>query len=129
MLFDDDVEMVIMRSGEGDLAFMAGHIPLTTTLGYGIMRIFNGDVTKEASVFGGFVEANGKSVTVLSDMLEWPDEIDVKRAERAREKAERAMQEAKDQVEFRRAELAFRRATVRIEVSTYPIIKGRRTDV
>ncbi|MDR1532514.1 MAG: ATP synthase F1 subunit epsilon [Clostridiales bacterium] len=128
LMYDGDVDMVIMRAKEGDIAFMSGHIPLTTALGYGIMKIIKGEETREASVFGGFVEANGKSVTVLSDMLEWPDEIDIKRAERARERAERAMQEAKDQVEYRRAELAFRRATVRIEVSTYPIIKGRLTE-
>lgn len=126
-MFEGDVDMVIARSHEGEIAFMAGHIPLTTTLDYGIMKIITGDEVKEASVLGGFVEMADDRVTVLSDIAEWPEEIDEARAKEAKERAERRLKHSTEHVDLRRAELAFRRATVRLEVSSYTIIKGRVT--
>ncbi len=128
-MFEDDVEMVIMRAVDGEIGFMAGHVPLTTVLDYGVMKITtDGSETKEAVVLGGFVEISDNTITVLSDVAEWPDEIDIKRAEEAKQRAERRLNEKASEVDTRRAELALRRATVRLDVSSYTIIQGRVTN-
>ncbi len=128
-LFDKEVDMIIMRASEGDLGVMAGHIPLTTTLSMGALRIFDESAEENAkermmAVLGGFAEIRPDCVTILSDSAEWPDEIDIKRAEAAKERAERRMNENSGELDVQRASLALRRALVRIEVSSYPLIKS-----
>ena len=122
MLYEDDVDMVIMRTATGDLGALYGHEALTTALGYGIMRVMKDGVEYPFSVLGGFVEVNPHSITILSDAAEDPREIDKDRAVAAKERAERLLRDKMEGVDERRASLALRRALVRIEASTYPLI-------
>lgn len=116
-LYDKEVDMVIIRGSEGDLGIMSGHQAITTALGYGIMKIKNDGEEIIAIVFGGFAEINPNQITILSDAAEWPDEIDVKRAEDAKERAEKRLKS--EDIDVYRAELSLRRALVRIEGSNY----------
>jgi len=76
-------------------------------------------------VLGGFAEVGGNDLTVLTDAAERPDEIDLARAEAAKDKALRTIQESGDKLDVRRAEHSLRRAYVRLDVSTYPIVRDR----
>ena len=114
-LYDEDAEMVIMRSSVGDIGILHGHQPLTTTLDYGILRIINGDEEVRATVFGGFAGVDERGLTVLSDAAEWPHEIDMDRAVAAKERAQSRIQSGDDSIDIVRAELALRRALIRIE--------------
>ncbi|MBR1738095.1 MAG: ATP synthase F1 subunit epsilon [Firmicutes bacterium] len=115
-LYNDEADMVIMRSTSGDIGIMHGHQPLTTTLDYGVLRIMkdNEDDVK-AVVFGGYVDVQPKCITILSDAAEWPDEIDVDRAQEAKERAERRLNGNREGIDILRAELALRRALIRID--------------
>ncbi|MCL2352017.1 MAG: ATP synthase F1 subunit epsilon [Firmicutes bacterium] len=127
-LFDEDVDMVVVRGTEGDMGVLPGCENRVAALGYGALRAFGGGgEMKPMAVLGGFVEILSDTVTVLSDAAEWADEIDASRAEAAKLRAERRLQKAEDGVDIQRAELALRRALVRIEVSSYPLIKDRRS--
>lgn len=114
-LYDEDAEMVIMRSSVGDIGILHGHQPLTTTLDYGILRIINGDEEIRATIFGGFASVDERGLTVLSDAAEWPEEIDMDRAIAAKERAESRIQSNDAGIDIVRAELALRRALIRIE--------------
>ena len=114
-LYNEEAEMVIIRSSTGDIGILHGHQPLTTTLGYGFLRIINGDEEVKATVFGGFASVDDRGITILSDAAEWPDEIDFERANAAKERAERRIQSQDDNVDIARAELALRRALIRLE--------------
>lgn len=114
-LFDEEAEMVIMRSSSGDLGILYGHQPLTTTLDYGFLRIINGDEERKVTIFGGFASVDARGITVLSDAAEWPEEIDVDRAFAAKERAEKRIQSSDDSIDIARAELALRRALIRLE--------------
>ena len=117
-LYDEDVDMVIMRATSGDIGFMYGHAPLTTTISYGMMRIIvDGGKELHATVFGGFAEVMPDHITILSDAAEWPDEIDPNRAREAKERAEERIRNHESNVDAKRAELALRRALVRLDVS------------
>ena len=116
ILYDKEVDMVILRSTEGDLGILSGHQEVTFALDFGLMRIDeNGGDEIIAAVFGGFCEVTPNKITVLSDGAEWPDEIDEKRAEDAKERAERRINSQKHDINFYRAELALKRALTRIE--------------
>lgn len=64
----------------------------------------------------GFVEIRGNKVTVLAEACEWPDEIDVHRAEEAKLRAERRIGSGEKQVDMVRAELALKKALTRINL-------------
>ncbi len=115
ILYSGEAEMVIARTlGGGDLAFLAGHAPFLGALDIGVVRIQQpGGQEERAAVHGGFVEVSNNKVTILSDVAELASQIDVARAERARERAEAALRGENDAA----AEAAMRRAHVRLDVA------------
>lgn len=114
ILFSGDADMVVTRTLDGEVAFLAGHAPFIGALTEHVARLHlsDGNVQRVA-VHGGFVEVSGDRCTLLSDVAELPDQIDVERARRARERAEERLR-GEDDAE---AEAALRRAMVRLEVA------------
>jgi F-type H+-transporting ATPase subunit epsilon len=124
MLFDEKVDMVVLRSISGDMGVLPGHEKRCAVLGYGPLRIFtSGKESGKLAVMGGFARISDNAVTVLSEDVEWPDEIDRNRAEAALTRAQQRLLQKESDVDMQRAELSLRRALVRIEVSSYPIIR------
>ena len=114
ILFSGEADMVVCRTSDGEIAFLTGHALLVGALGIGTVRIKQADGEEvKAAVHGGFVEVRDNRVSILSDVAELPDQIDVERARRAREEAERQVQ-AGDNAG---AEAALRRAHVRLELA------------
>jgi F-type H+-transporting ATPase subunit epsilon len=114
ILFSGEAKTVIARTSGGDIAFEPGHIPFIGTLQIHPVRIIFADGTEEVvAVHEGFVECAHDRVTILSDAAELASQIDVARAERARERAE-ANVERLDEVTI---EAALRRARVRLQVA------------
>jgi F-type H+-transporting ATPase subunit epsilon len=117
IVFEGEAEMVIARTTEGDIAFLTGHAPFLGFLGIGpvtIKQVSGPD--RQAAVHGGFVEVRNDRVIILADAAEFADEIDLARAQRAKEAAEARLREHHDA----EVEAALRRAHVRIELATRP---------
>lgn len=114
ILYSGEADMVITRTTDGEIAFLSGHVPFIGSLGIGrvIIRTTENDEVL-AAVHGGFVEVNDDRVTVLSDVAELVDDIDVDRARRALEQAEKG--EGDDEEED--LEAARRRARLRLELA------------
>ncbi len=89
VVLEAEATMVLARTiGGGDVAFMEGHAPFLGALQTHSMTFFLTDGTREvAAVHGGFVSVVDGQVRVLSDMAELSGQIDVARAERARDAA------------------------------------------
>lgn len=117
VFFDEDVDMAEMRTTEGEIGVLAGHIPLTAILEPGILKIHQDGTVKEAALLDGFVEIRGNKVTVLAEACEWPGEIDVHRAEEAKVRAERRLKSGEKEVDMVRAELALKKALTRINLA------------
>lgn len=113
-LYNDNADMVIMRGTSGDIGVLKGHQPLTTTLGYGLLKIKNGEKELISTLFGGFVDVQPDVITILTDSAEWIDDIDIKRAEDAKKRAEERLNSKDANIDFLRAELALKRANLRI---------------
>jgi F-type H+-transporting ATPase subunit epsilon len=106
--------MVVCRTSDGDIAFLANHAPLIGSLGIGPVRIYSGDTAIErAAVHGGFVEVSNDTVTILSDVAELASQIDVERARAAMGKADERVKQNHDT----EAEAAARRAHVRLSAA------------
>ena len=115
-VFDGDVDMVIMHTSDGQIGVLAGHQPVTTVMGYGLLRVYNDEKIEYFAVFGGFAEINSQGTTILADIAECPNEIDAERAKRAIERAERRKTEQKSDLDEKRLKMALRKASVRLEL-------------
>lgn len=113
ILYSGEADMVITRTTDGEIAFLTGHVPFIGSLGIGrvIIRTTEGDDVL-AAVHRGFVEVNDDRVTVLSDVAELVDDIDVGRARQALERAEKGDDEDEDDLEDAKL-----RARLRLELA------------
>ncbi len=113
--FSGDATMVVARVAEGDIAFQPGHVPFVGTLQTHPVRVIMADGDEVTiAVHQGFVEVSHDDVTILSDVCELAEDIDVRRATAARERA--AAQLAADATDDAAA-AALRRAEVRLMVA------------
>lgn len=116
VFYEGDVTMVELKTSEGEIGVYKDHIPLTTILVPGIVKITEPEGIKLAALYSGFVEILKDKVTVLAEVAEWPDEIDINRASDAKIRAERRLNDHETGVDEIRAEMALRRALTRIEL-------------
>ncbi|MDT3428045.1 F-type H+-transporting ATPase subunit epsilon [Paenibacillus forsythiae] len=119
LVYAKQVYSLTVRGAEGDLGILSGHIPLVTPLQVAPMIIKSDNGATTVAVHGGFIEVNKEKVTVLAESAELPSDIDLERAEAAKERAQRRLQSRgkQDEIDHRRAELALQRAVTRIKVS------------
>lgn len=114
IFYEDDVTMVELTTSEGEIGVYAGHIPLTAALVPSVVRIHKEDEIKKAALHSGFIEIMQDSVTILAEVVEWPEEIDVNRANEARIRAERRLASNDSNINIMRAELALKRSLARL---------------
>ncbi len=116
-VFDEEVNLVIAKGSDGELGILPNHIPLVTPLRVAPLRYKQGEATHTIAVHGGFVEIRGDKVVVLAEAAEFPDQIDLARAENAKQRAEDRINANDDHTDTLRAEMALKRALNRIEVA------------
>ena len=89
LLFQGEVERVVVRSVTGDLAILAGHCNYCTALGMGEAHVVLEDGTvKEAACIGGMLTVIDGTCRLMATTWEWKEDIDEERAKAAKEKAE-----------------------------------------
>lgn len=115
IFYQGEVMMVEFYTSEGQIGVLKGHIPLTTILEPGIIKITESTDKKEAIVHAGFAVITGSKVTLLAQLAEWPWEIDINRAKEAKTRAERRILEHDSDVALIHAEMELRKALLRIE--------------
>src|SRR6476659_7186074 len=110
---DDNVDMVVAPSVDGQVGILPSHAPLLTVLQVGELRVIKGNDEQSIVIAGGFMEVLHNKVTVLADAAERSEEIDTAAAEEARHRAEQTLAN-KDQIgDAGAAEAALRLASLR----------------
>lgn len=110
-----DFDHVIIPGAEGDFGVYAEHTPFITKIRPGILQLFNDGSVQKYAIHDGFVSVDANQIRILCETIEGMDEIDLSRAEAARQRAEKRMKEtAEADIDFRRAEVALKKALVRI---------------
>jgi F-type H+-transporting ATPase subunit epsilon len=113
----ETVDEVVVPGLDGELGVLPEHTPLISQLKTGILSYRRGNERKQMHVSGGFVEVLSDRVSVLTDVAEKPEEIDVERAQRARARAEKRLTAKGDEIDFQRAEMKLQRALARIQLA------------
>lgn len=116
VFYEGEVDMVEFNTTEGEIGVLPGHIPLTVIVKPGILSIAEKDGEKEAALHSGFAEILPDGITILAEIVEWPEEIDEHRAEAALERAKARLTSKTPETDIARAETALLRAIARIEV-------------
>lgn len=125
-VLEETVDYVLLRTSEGDMGVLPGHAPCSVMLDYGVVRGFTGKQESSIlAILGGFATVENNRVTVLSNLAEPPDQIDAVMAQIAADRAANQLEEQSANLEMSRAELALRRALVRMDISSYPVLKGQ----
>ena len=117
LIYEGDVGSIRAPGELGSFEILPGHIPFLTVLETGEVCIQETDTPQSLAISGGVFEVLRTGVTVLSDTAEWAHEIDVERAETARQRAQEHLASGDSGINRERAEAALARAKNRIKVS------------
>lgn len=116
--FSGRVESILLRTTEGDVELLAGHADFLAALGIGRARLIIEGEHRLASLAGGFVLVKSGKVQVVATTFEFAEDIDLSRAEIAKQKAEEQLKSAKTEREQILAEARLKRALNRINVKS-----------
>ena len=117
-IVSEEVEIVVAPGSEGEFGALKGHTTFLTSLKMGTLR-YKDAKGKERLLFinGGFAEVLPNKVTILAESAERRKDIDVTRAQEAKERAEQRLSAKTSDIDLVRAEVALRRAIDRIKIA------------
>ena len=117
VVYSEEVDMIVAPGAEGQLGILPHHAPLMTTLQAGELRVKRGGEEDSLAISGGFLEVRPDRVIVLADTAERAEEIDMARAEAAKQRAEqRLVDKHAPGLDEARVETSLRRAIARFTV-------------
>jgi F-type H+-transporting ATPase subunit epsilon len=120
----EEIRFVIAPGSEGVFEVLAHHAPFVFALKPGALRIRLPDGQEQYVAVGqGFLVVQKERTTVLTRSAERPEEIDVERATRAKERAEQRIQQAGPEIDLARAKASLQRALARLKVADYALAK------
>jgi F-type H+-transporting ATPase subunit epsilon len=118
LAYSDEVDEVVCPGIEGELGILPHHAPLLTTLGLGELKIRKGAEEALFAIAGGFLQVRPDRVVVMAETAELGAEIDLQRAQRAREEAERTLESSYlEPADLARARAGLQKALLRIRVA------------
>ena len=122
VVYNDKAEMVSVRTIDGDRGFLANHQPLVTGLEIGEIKVKKtADKEDKLAATKGYMEVKPAEINILVEAAELSENIDIERAEDAKNRAEDRLKEInKDYIDKDRAEVALQKSLNRLRVS-----KGR----
>lgn len=113
-VYAQEVNMVIVKGVDGELGILPNHIPFVTPLKIAPVIVRREKESDTIAVNGGFIEVRKDKVIILAETAELPEDIDIERAQAAKERAEQRLSSKSDELDFRRAEIALQKAINRI---------------
>ncbi len=113
----ESADEVTIPAVGGELGILPDHAPLISQVQTGVLSYRVGSEKKQLHVSGGFAEVLPDKVSILADVAEKPEEIDVERARKARDRAEKRLASSSDEIDFNRAQLKLQRALIRIQLA------------
>ena len=115
--FSGQVEALTVTGIDGQMTVLAGHAPMVVSLDIGEISIKQDGTWRQAVNTEGFMEVLGDSVVMFVQACEWPEEIDVRRAEEAKHRAEERIRQRQSILESQTSKIALARAMVRLRAT------------
>ena len=117
--YSGDVEILNVVSTTGQLGILANMLPFAGVLEISEMNFVEKGTRRFFFVSGGFIHVTKTEVTLITDAIEDKENIDLQRAEAAKQRAEQRLQQRSGDIDIMRAELALKRALTRIHVKNH----------
>ena len=127
VVYDQPATMVVVTTAGGQMGVMANHVPVVAALGIDLVMVKHSDTDAADDVIavnGGFMEFHNNVATIAADSAELAQNIDINRAESAKERAEKMLNQANashNKSELDRAEVHLKRAINRLKATNRPI--------
>ena len=117
--YDSDAYQLSLKSIDGEISILAGHIPYLTAVGMGECRVYTspGGAPMRAACCGGMLKVSKEGVLLAPTTFEWAQDIDSERAQSAKERAEAALSGNPSEADKRIATQKLARAAVRLKVA------------
>ena len=117
IVFDGEVDELVIQTKAGQLGILKDHVPVTTTLDIGVTKAKQGEKYKYFATMGGVFQFKDNVATILTDVCEDGCDIDVARAKDAKNRAEARLADATAKVDTQRAQAALARSLARLKAA------------
>jgi len=114
IVFEDDIDELYVQTTEGRMGILRNHIPVISTLGFGVTKVVKDKAEQCIATMGGILQFAHNQATILTDVAELECDIDVARAKHAKERAEARMKAHDETLDMARAKMALAKAITRI---------------
>ena len=116
-VFEGEVDELVIQTTNGQLGILKDHLPLTTTLEVGVTKARQGDKFRYFATMGGIFQFKDNVATILTDVCEDGCDIDVTRANDAKNRAEARLADADAKIDSQRAQAALARSLARLKAA------------
>ena len=117
VVFKDEADEVIIPTVDGEIAILPNHVGLLTKIKPGELTVKKSGKEIHLAITGGFLEINENKVSILADYAVRAENIEIARAEEARQRAERAMKEKGSENNFLVADAELRKSLLELKVA------------
>ncbi len=128
VVYEEEIDQITLPTKMGEITVLPNHLPLVSSLNPGEILIKKDKEEIPMAISGGFVELNNNQMVILADTAERVEEIDVERAEQARQKAKDLLEKKQDadEVDFTALAAKMEKEMARLRVAKkYKKIKAR----
>ena len=117
IVFEGVVDEIIVQTTSGQIGILQDHIPITTSLEIGVTKVKIGEKYKYLATMGGILQFKDNQATILTDVCEDGEDIDVARANAAKERAEARLADLDASLDANRAQAALARSLARLQAA------------
>lgn len=117
--YEGEAESITVRALDGETELLAGHMPVVIGLKPAMIKINTGDETKICANGEGFCMVEGNVVYIMCQTLEWPEEIEYERVNKAIEEHTQLIKKASNSADYRLSKMTIERALARLRVKQF----------
>ncbi len=117
IVFEGEVDELVLQTKGGQIGVLKDHIPITTALEIGVTKVRMGETNKYFATMGGIFQFKNNEATILTDVCEDGCDIDVTRANAAKNRAEQRLADASAKIDADRAQAALARSLARLKAA------------
>jgi len=117
VVFEQDVDAIYSQGVQGRFGVLKDHIPFVTALDVGVTKVLNGNEPTYITTMGGIFQFKDNEATILTDTAEMGSDIDLVRANAAKDRAEERLRSKAEEMQIVRAQIALAKAMARIDAA------------
>lgn len=114
IVFEDDIDELYIQTTDGRMGILKNHIPVISTLGIGVTKVVKDKESQCIATMGGILQFAHNRATILTDIAELECDIDLVRAQHAKQRAEARLKAHDETLDMARVQLALAKAVTRI---------------